>query len=215
VLWEKDKSDATAFRQRHNIPAEAQLLLILPGSRRGEIHYHLKLFLEAAGALPGFTPVILAGAQVKGLITAQAPADMKIVDISEKGDAFAAATMALTKSGTISLELAAAGVPMVVAHRGSPLSAWLIRRMILIKYASLVNIAVNRGIIPELLQERCNPRDIAQALAELAKPGAMELQRRQCAEALAALRGNNTQTPGSMAARTVLRVITTGAGNVS
>jgi lipid-A-disaccharide synthase len=215
VLWEKDKSDATAFRQRHNIPAEAQLLLILPGSRRGEIHYHLKLFLEAAGALPGFTPVILAGAQVKGLITAQAPADMKIVDISEKRDAFAAATMALTKSGTISLELAAAGVPMVVAHRGSPLSAWLIRRMILIKYASLVNIAVNRGIIPELLQERCNPRDIAQALAELAKPGAMELQRRQCAEALAALRGNNTQTPGSMAARTVLRVITTGAGNVS
>jgi lipid-A-disaccharide synthase len=51
---------------------------------------------------------------------------MLVVDIAEKQDSFAAATIALSKSGTIRLELGSAGVPMVVAHKLSALSAWLI-----------------------------------------------------------------------------------------
>jgi lipid-A-disaccharide synthase len=207
VLWNRKKGDGAAFRARHHIATDAKLLLVLPGSRRGEIHYHLALFLEATRALSGFTPVILAGTQVRELIRQQIPEGMPIADFSEKYDAFAASTMALTKSGTISLELAVAGVPMVVAHRASPVTAWLVRRMILIKYASLANIAVNREIIPELIQERCTREDIGQELARLAQPGAMEEQRRQCAEAIQVLRGNNAEDPGIIGARTVLSMI--------
>jgi len=207
VLWDKSTGDANAFHMRHNIEAKTPLLLILPGSRKGEIHCHLKLFMEAATALPGFLPIILAGAQVKGSIKDQAPQGTIIADIAEKHDAFAAAELALTKSGTISLELAKAGVPMVVAHRGNPLSVWLIRRMLLIKYASLANIAVNRAIIPELIQEHCNLAEITQALIDLVKPETMRQQRNECAKALQVLRGSNTEEPSVIAARTVLAAL--------
>jgi lipid-A-disaccharide synthase len=206
VLWNKQKGDAEAFRKRHGIAADARLMLVLPGSRRGEIKYHLDLFLDAAKTLQGFTPVILAGPQVKETILQQAPNTL-VVDIGEKNDAFAAAELALTKSGTISLELAAAGVPMVVAHRGNPLSAWLVKRMILIDYVSLANIALNRPIIPELLQEHCNLAEITAALTKLSTPEARNAQLGQYAEALAALRGNNAEDPSMIAARTVLGLI--------
>jgi lipid-A-disaccharide synthase len=207
VLWDKQKGDAGVFRARHDIDANAPLLLLLPGSRKGEIGYHLKLFLECAGAFKDFTPVVIAGAQVRQTIECETPAGMIVADISEKHDAFAAAALALTKSGTISLELAAAGVPMVVAHRGSPLSAWIIRRMILIRYASLVNIAMNTGIIPELLQEHCNAGEIIEALAQLQTPKAQELQHRQYRQALDTLRGGNTEPPGTIAAKAVLALL--------
>lgn len=204
VLWEKTGGDAAAFRQRHNILADTPILLVLPGSRKGEIRYQLQLFMEAARALLNVTPVILASPQVKQAIAQSVPAGIRVIDISEKRDAFAAATLALTKSGTISLELAAAGVPMVVAHRGNPFSAWLIKRMILIKYVSLANIAVNRAIIPELLQENCNLIAITDALKKLERPEIRQEQRRQCLLALSELRNGNDKEPSVIAAETVL-----------
>lgn len=207
VLWSENAGDASAFRARHRIAPDTNILLVLPGSRKSEVGYHLDIFLEAARSLYGFTPVILAGAQVKSLIEGQAPQGSIIADIGEKNDAFASATLALTKSGTISLELAKAGVPMVVAHRAHPFTAWLLRRLILIDYVSLANIAVKRAIIPEMIQERCNPQEIAQELLKLATPEAREAQRAQYAKALAVLRGANTLAPGDIAANAVLSAL--------
>jgi lipid-A-disaccharide synthase len=204
VLFEDKKGDGAAFRARHNI-GNTPLLLLLPGSRAGEVKHHLTLFTEAAKALPDYKIAILASPQVKGIIQSAVAEGMIVADISEKYDAFAASTLALSKSGTVTLELAVAGVPMVVAHKVNALSAWLIRRMILIPYASLVNIAVKKEVVPELLQERCTIPYISDVLVRLAKPENMELQRKECAMALKILKGNNTETPPVIAAQTILR----------
>jgi lipid A disaccharide synthetase len=79
--------------------------------------------------------------------------------------------------------------------------------MIRVKYASLVNIAVNAEIVPERLQEHCTPAAIIQVLADLASPEAMRKQRRQCAPALAVLRGDSGSSPNARAAQAVLQIL--------
>jgi lipid-A-disaccharide synthase len=207
VLWESHKGDGAAFRARHGIAADEKLLLVLPGSRAGEVKRHLPVFLAAAKSMTEFKTVILAASQVKHLVQNAMPPGCIVCSIEEKQDAFAAATLALSKSGTVTLELAVAGVPMVVAYKVSPLSAWLIRRMIRVKYASLVNIAVNAEIVPERIQERCTVEEIAKTLMALSSPAAMKQQQADCAHALSILRGDNQVSPNLIAAKAVLDVL--------
>lgn len=204
VLWQEQKGDAVAFRNRHGIAANESVLLVLPGSRLGEVKRHLPIFMEAAKAMTGYKLVVMAGTQVKQYIMEHVPQDTVICDVQEKQDAFAAATIALSKSGTVTLELAAARVPTIVAHKVSPLSAWLLKKMILIRYVSLANIAVDEAIIPELLQERCTPQEVAAALRALAAPDAMQRQKAGYERAVQVLRGGNTQAPDWAAAQAVL-----------
>ena len=208
VLWESWQGDASAFRTRHSLSQDAPLLLLLPGSRPGEVRRHLPVFLDAARALPAYSPIILAGPLSREAILAIAPSNVPVADIAEKRDAFAAASLALSKSGTITLELAAAGVPMIVAHRVSPASAWLFRRMALLPYVSLVNIAANTAIVPELLQENCTAARLADALDRLAQPETTRLQREQGQLALQRLRGETFAGPHALAARAVVQCLT-------
>jgi lipid-A-disaccharide synthase len=204
VLWQTVESEPGLFRARHSIGPDTPLLLVLPGSRTDEVKRHLSLFLEAAATLPDYKIVILAGPQVREQIQ-DAVSDLAlVVDIAEKQDAFAAATIALSKSGTITLELASAGVPTVVAHKVGALSAWLIRRMKLIPYVSLINIAAKREILPELMQERCTIDRIVQELVCLAEPDMVREQRQQCLGALRILRGSAVVSPHDAAAAAVL-----------
>ena len=76
---------------------------------------------------------------------------------------------ALAASGTVSLELALAGTPTVIAYRVSPLSAWIGRRLIRVRFVSLANIVLDREVVPEFLQERCRPDLLAPALGDLAE----------------------------------------------
>jgi len=204
VLWQTGKSDPSLFRVRHVIGADTPLLLVLPGSRTDEVERHLPVFLEAAKALPDYKVVIVASPQVRNRIRDAVTPPTLVVDIAEKQDAFASATVALSKSGTITLELACAGVPTVVAHKVSVVSAWLIRRMALIPFVSLVNIAAKKEILPELIQERCTPDRIAHELMRLAQPDMMLEQRQQCLGVLQMLRGQEMLHPNDAAAAVVL-----------
>lgn len=206
VLWEPQKGDAAAFRVRHNLTSEEPLLLILPGSRMGEVRRHLPLFIAAARAMEGFRIAVLAGPQVKEVIRSSTAGDILVCDVAEKQDAFAAATLALSKSGTVTLELAAASVPTVVAHKVNALTAGLLRVMILVRYVSLVNIISGAEVVPELLQKDCNVENISQALHALAEPEEMQKQKEGLAKAIQRLRGNNEENPSVIAARTILKV---------
>lgn len=207
VIWQNLHGDAEAFRAKYNIPANADILLILPGSRPGEVKMHLDIFMQAAKTLGSYVPVILAGSLVRETIRSLTPEGTIIADINEKQDAFAAASLALSKSGTITLELAVAGVPMVVSHKVNALSAWLVRRMIQIPYASLVNIAAKAEIVPELIQERCNVQEISSHLLQLASTEARNAQRAACGEAIRILKGDNTASPNMLAAQEVVKCI--------
>lgn len=204
VLMQSQKGDAAAFRKRHRIAPDERILLVLPGSRMGEVHRHLPVFLAAVKKLQGFRVAILAAPHVKEKIRNAVPPEMMLCDFAEKKDAFAAAALALSKSGTITLELAATGVPTVVAHKVSAISAWIIRMMLLIRYASLVNIAVDKEIVPELMQEKCTEEEIVSALTHLNNPQEIQKQRADVVEAINLLRGNNPEAPGMIAAKAVL-----------
>ncbi|MGL1423638.1 lipid-A-disaccharide synthase, partial [Vibrio parahaemolyticus] len=85
-----------------------------------------------------------------------------------KFDAFAAADIALAASGTVALELALARTPHVVAYRVNPLTAAIARRLLTVRYVNLMNLVLDRPVVPELLQEHCNPPELAAALDRLA-----------------------------------------------
>jgi len=207
-LWQDKKGDSAAFRSKHNLADSDKLLLVLPGSRRGEVAKHLEIFLEAAKAMPSYKIAVLAGSQVKDMIAEKCGNDVIICDFAEKFDAFAASEIALSKSGTITLELAYYGIPTIVAHKAAPFSAWLIRKMLLIDYVSLVNIAENKEIFPELLQEKCTPQVIIEELKKLGDSQLRSNKKQVCEQAIEILKGGTRRHPNQIAARAVLDMIT-------
>jgi lipid-A-disaccharide synthase len=110
-------------------------------------------------------------------------------DIAARYDAFAAAKAALTKSGTSTLELAMAGVPMAVTYRVNPISAALGRRLIKVKHVAMINLLAGDALVPELLQQDCTPEKLSATLLELlTDPAAAQAQKNGFATALATLR---------------------------
>jgi lipid-A-disaccharide synthase len=124
---------------------------------------------------------------------------------TEKYDAMAASNAALAASGTVALELALAGVPAVIAYRGSSLTAFLARLLIKVSYAHLVNLILDRGVIPEFLQNDCRPDALAEQIRRLLGPeGARQIEAVQ--PALAVL-GREGLPPSARAAKTILDII--------
>ena len=112
-------------------------------------------------------------------------------------------------SGTVALELALAATPAVIAYRVSPLTAWIGRRLIRVPFANLVNIVLDREVVPEFLQERCRPDLLAPALQDLlSDPDARRRQTDGAREAIAQLGGEGSP-PSLRAARAVLSVVST------
>jgi lipid-A-disaccharide synthase len=130
-------------------------------------------------------------------------------DETEKKDAIAASNLAIVKSGTIAIEVAMAQVPMVVTYRVHSISAWLMKRMALIKYVNLINILQKKGIIPELLQELCTPFMLANAcLNLLSSPERQNNQKINEKSALTKLLLPGGESPSAKAASTILKLLT-------
>ena len=164
--------DGAGFRARHGIAQDALVLTVMPGSRRSEVSRLLPILGETLRRLPaGVVPVVpLAGPvadAVRAGTASWAVKPLLVADIGEKFDAYAASNAALTKSGTSTLELALAGVPMVVTYRVNPITAWIVRRTVQVKYASLLNLLAKRAVIPELIQEDCTPEKLSAVLRGL------------------------------------------------
>lgn len=210
-----DRGDGPGFRARHGLAADVPLLCVLPGSRRGETARLLPIFAETVARLgdrhPGLTavvPVIGAVGDAVAEAVAGWPVPAIVVrDKAEKYDAFATATAALAASGTVALELALAGTPTVIAYRVSPLTAWLARRLVRVSYACLVNLVLDRPVIPELLQDDCRPERLVAALDDLlGDRTARQTQAEAGRDALVRL-GYGGPSPGARAAAAVLEVI--------
>ena len=85
----------------------------------------------------------------------------------EKISALQESRGALAASGTVSLELGAAGLPSVIAYKINPFTYFVINFMIKVKYACLLNILMNKEIVPERLQQKCTPENLALAVGEI------------------------------------------------
>jgi lipid-A-disaccharide synthase len=167
--------DGAAFRTAHDIPPDAPLLAILPGSRKTELDRLLPVFEAAleqiAAAIPElhlvFPTIPLVEARVRHTAAKLAIPAVVTSSPAANADAFAAANGALAASGTITLELALAKVPMAVAYKVNPLTAAVGRRLLNVTSASLPNVLSGRQLVPELLQEQCTPETIAQTVIPL------------------------------------------------
>lgn len=206
------EGNGSAFRDRHALSPRAPLLVVLPGSRRSEIRALLPVFGEAlalmAARIPDLRVVVptipAIAAEIRAATSAWPGKPLVIETEGEKHDAFAAAQAALAASGTVSLELALAGTPHVVAYRVNPITAWLARRLIRVRFVNLINLVLDRAVVPELLQDDCTGATLADAmLALFTDPRAGETQRAAFAEAMRAL-SPGEGTPSTHAADVVL-----------
>ncbi len=210
-----DQGDRARFRAAHGIPEDAPLLCVLPGSRAAEIERLLPVFGETVGRLsagrPKLQAVVIAAPAVANRLRHdvwhwQVPTTTVEGDAA-KYDAFAACDAALAASGTVTLELALAGAPMVVAYKVNPITAWIGWKLIKIPYVALVNVVLGRKAVPECLQESCRPELLEKELAPLLDvPEAAAAQRRDCAEA-AKLVGLGGPPPSDRAAEVILNII--------
>jgi len=216
-----DRGDAKRFRAAHGIQPDQPVLVLMPGSRRSEAPRLLPVFGRTlhllAAEMPGLRPVLPVSAAVSDAVRGAAadwPVQPIIVtDVQEKHDAYAAAGAALTKSGTSTLELALAGVPMAVAYRVNPVTAFMARRMIQVPHVAMVNLLAGRALVPELLQGGCTPETLcATALGLLRDPVRAAAQRVGFHTLLDSLRPP-TGLPSEAAAREVLDVLDQAGGH--
>lgn len=211
-----DQGDAGRFYRTHNLPESARVLILMPGSRRSEVPRLLPVFgdmlAQLRTMLPDVLPVVPVSAVVAPVVeqaTARWPVRPIIVTtLQDKHDAFAAAGAALTKSGTSTLELALAGVPMAVTYRVNPITAFFARRLIRVPHVAMVNLLAGREVVPELLQENCRADVLARAVCRLFEDGdyAVE-QKRAFADVLHGLEGPDDSQPADAAADAILALL--------
>lgn len=161
--------------EAHRRLSDPPLLLVLPGSRASEIHRMAGVFGEAvaiatkrAGALEVVVPAVprLNEAVRAAIASWRVPARI-VTEPAAKDEAFRNARAALSKSGTSTLELAVAGVPMVAAYKVSLFEELIGRTFIRVQSYILVNLVLGENVVPEYLQRDCTPERLAAALVPL------------------------------------------------
>lgn len=204
--------DGPALKAREGFDADDRVVLVLPGSRVSEVRRVGPTLWAAAERLErdrkNVRLVVVAARAVRKAVVAQAPPTARVVDEREKEDAFAAASVALAASGTVTTEVALQGTPVIVGYKLGWLT-WAVARAFLFKskYASLMNVAADSEIAPEFIQTRCTPDNIAAAAAPfLDDEDARDEQVRRQDEALA-LMGRGGPAAAEIAADAVLGVV--------
>jgi lipid-A-disaccharide synthase len=153
--------------------ASPPVLLVLPGSRRSEVSRLLEPFGAALAQLAELRLEIIIPTvpHVEGIVregvrgwTTQ---PRIITALAEKRAAFRIARAALAASGTVTLELALAGVPTVAAYRLAAIEAAIARRLIKVPSVILANLVLGENVMPEFLQEACTPDALAGALRQV------------------------------------------------
>ncbi|HGN0868735.1 MULTISPECIES: lipid-A-disaccharide synthase [Providencia] len=172
--------DKQAARERLNIPATAKCLALLPGSRHSEVEMLSADFLKTATLLSSHfadlhivVPLVnqKRRQQFDEIKQQVAPElNVHILD-GQARDAMTAADATLLASGTAALECMLTKCPMVVGYRMKPFTFWLAKRLVKTPYVSLPNLLAGKEIVKELLQEECQPQQLADQLLPLLEGG--------------------------------------------
>lgn len=147
----------------------------LPGSREGEIARHLPVMLKSVQILNQRQKklkflISLAPSLERNLIDnifAQYPSEADIEIVSGTAPVFEKASLAVAASGTVTLETALSGTPLMVMYKVSPLSYRIGRALIKVRHISLVNLVAGRGLVPELIQDQASPENIADTVMKM------------------------------------------------
>ncbi|PZO66050.1 MAG: lipid-A-disaccharide synthase [Paracoccus denitrificans] len=208
-------ADAAAFRATHGIATDAPLLLCLPGSRRGEVSRIGPTFqaaiAELMAAAPDLRVVIPTVPSVSELLSDAPdtwPGHPILVEAEDaKRAAFAAADLALAASGTVSLELAANDVPMVIGYDMAPLSRILIGLLMRTDTVTLVNLVSGTRTIPEFLGKHLKAEPVAEALAQLLTDKVARAAQVDAMNLTMERLGRGQEPPGRRAAQSVIDAV--------
>jgi len=162
----KKNNDPAATRNNLQIEGDKKIIALLPGSRKQEILKKLPIMLEAATRFPEHVFVVGQAPGIADEMIAQFTGTFENIKVL-KGDTYgllSIADAALVTSGTATLETALFGVPEVVCYLGSPISYAIAKRIIKIKYISLVNLIMKKEVVAELIQHDLTADKIAVAL---------------------------------------------------
>ena len=203
------------FRERHNIPADKRIMLILPGSRHNEVKNLLPDFLNAIHKLsaeyPDFVYVLptvsTVAARVKKMLANSTVPALVVEGEQERRSAFQDADAAIAASGTVALELAIVKVPHIVAYKVPKLTELLVRNFLHFRFINLSNILLNRLIVPELLQNHCNPENIAFYMRQLIEKQPLYNSQIEGFEQVRKILGMGEQIPSDNAAAAILNFI--------
>jgi lipid-A-disaccharide synthase len=203
------RPDAAEQQRRNQSPP---VLLVLPGSRRSEIGHHMAVFGETLGLVDvPFELILPTMPHLQEAVAAAVqdwPVRPKIViGEQEKRAAFRVAHAAFVKSGTATLELALAGVPMVAAYRAGSIEAWIIRRAIRSSSVILANLVIGENVVPEFIQQDCTPQKLAPALREILSETPLRRRQVEAFAGLDAIMSTGDQSPSTRAADIVLATL--------
>lgn len=205
--------DAEKFRETHGISNNAKILCILPGSRATEINKLLPIFKDSVDIIsnkyPDLSIVIPTIPRLKDFLQLQTKNwKNKVIlvdDLQEKYNAFAATDAAIVKSGTVALEIAIAKIPHVVTYKVNYLSYLYIKSVVKIKYANLINLILNKLVIPEYLQYDCTSENLSKEIMQLlSNKDYKEKQLTQISLAINSLGANNSDLPSRIASKFIL-----------
>jgi lipid-A-disaccharide synthase len=198
--------------RRNGLPP---VLVVLPGSRRSEIRHHMAIFgdalerLQARGkafelilpTMPHLLELVSEGVKTWKV------APQIVVGEQERRAAFRIASAALAKSGTVTLELALAGVPMVAAYRAGAIEAWFVLRAITVQSVILANLVVGENVVPEFIQDACTAENLAGALGEVLSDSPMRQRQLAAFARMDAIMSTGNQPPSVRAADIVLATL--------
>ena len=136
-----------------------------------------------------------------------------VVGEQEKRAAFRIAHAAFAKSGTVTLELALAGVPMVAAYRVGVVEAWILRRAIRGSSVILANLVIGENVVPEFLQEDCTPEKLAPALRDILSDSPLRRRQVEAFAKIDAIMSTGDQPPSARAADIVLATMRKARGS--
>ena len=172
----KKTPDRVASRQLLKLSSEQTIITLLPASRRQEINQMLPIIAQAASLIQQQIPNIHFLIPVSlelyndAIVAIVKQYQLSATILKDRTlEAISAADLAITKSGTVNLEIALLNIPQVVLYRVHPVTAWLARNLLKIKVPlmSPPNLIVNREIVPELQQESATPTNIANTALNL------------------------------------------------
>lgn len=196
--------------------AKPARLLLLPGSRRSELAHLLPPFRQALELLRQrghdlhvTLPAVPHLAPSLRQAVAEWAMPVEIVEGDEaKQQAFRCARAALAASGTVTLELAVAGVPSVVAYRGGWLEANVAKALVRTPHVALSNLVLGARVMPEFMQEQATPAALAEALAAILADGSARQAQLDAFSGIDAIMSTGDETPSALAARIALEAVT-------
>jgi lipid-A-disaccharide synthase len=191
------------------------VLLVLPGSRRSEVKHHMAVFGETLGRLQvagvAFELILPTMPHLQDAVgqgVESWPVQPRIViGEAEKRAAFRIAHAALAKSGTVTLELALAGVPMVTAYKTGAIEAWILLRAINLQSVILANLVVGENVVPEFLQQDCTPEKLSAALCDVLTDSPLRRRQLEAFAKIDKIMSTGNQPPSVRAADIVLATL--------